>query len=332
MSRASVLAAVTDHEAQPGRGHVPDAWSGFLGVESGQRAAVPRVLYRDAVQRVLWITLVLNAAVALAKLFAGLATSSLSLVGDAAHSAVDTANNVVGLVAVAVAAREADASHPYGHHKVETLAAFVLAGLLFVTCFNIAIEAVRRLAGHNTVVPEATPAAFVVVLVTLLVNVGVSRYEARRGRQLRSEFLLADAAHTRSDVLVTLTVLASLILVRVGLPRVDAAISLVIALLIGRIGFEVFQRTVPILVDASALDEKHVVRVAAAVPGVLDAHAVRSRRAGDLVFLDFHILVEPGTDSQSAHDITEAVEEALEGEFGPTSATVHVETSRHCGY
>lgn len=287
--------------------------------------------YRSAVQRVLWITLVLNALVALAKLVAGISMHSLTLLGDAAHSGIDTANNVVGLIAVGVAVRAADDDHPYGHSKIETLAAFVLAGLLFITCFQLGIAAVKRLLGVEQTTPEIRPVGFVVVAVTLVVNIFVSQYEARRARQLRSDFLLADAAHTRSDVLVTITVLVSLALVKLGWSHVDAGLSLVIALLIGRIGFEVFQRTVPVLVDASAVDEEHVRRVVQRVPQVLDAHAIRSRRAGELVFLDLHILVSPETDTAAAHSITETVEQALEAAFGPTSVTVHVETSRHCG-
>ena len=296
-----------------------------------ETTANARVVYRRGVQRVLWVTLVLNLGVALAKLVAGLLTHSLTLLGDAAHSAIDTANNIVGLVAVSVATQEADESHPYGHSKVETLAAFILAGLLFITCFNLAVEGVKRLAGSHATTAQATPMAFAVVIGTVLVNFGVSRYEARRGKQLGSEFLLADAAHTRSDVLVTLTVLTSLVFVRLGVPNVDAALSLVIAALIGYIGFQVFQRTVPVLLDASALDEARVLEVVGGVPGVQSPHAVRSRRAGRLVFVDLHIVVDPSTDIEQAHAVTEAVERVLEDTFGPTSVTVHVETSRHCG-
>ena len=292
---------------------------------------VDRADYRRSVQRVLWITLGLNLAVALAKFAAGLATGNLALLGDSAHSGIDAANNIVGLVAVSIATKAADPGHPYGHSKFETLAAFILAGLLFVTCFNLGVEGVKRLAGLRETTPETTPAAFAVVLGTLLVNLGVSRYEARRGRELGSVFLLADAAHTRSDVLATLTVLASLISVQLGLLRVDAALALVIAGIIGFIGYHVFQRTVPVLVDASALDAAQVVEIVDAVPGVRGAHAVRSRRAGDLIFVDLHIVVDPGRDSETAHAITEAVEAALERKFGPVSATVHVETTRHCG-
>jgi len=288
--------------------------------------------YRGKVQRVLWITLLLNLGVAGAKLATGLVTSSLALLGDAAHSAIDAANNIVGLVAIAVATQAADESHPYGHSKIETLAAFVLAGLLFITCFNLGLEAVKRLAGAEARMAEATPVAFAVVLGTLAINLWVSRYEARRGQQLGSEFLLADAAHTRSDVLVTLTVLASLVFVRFGVPRVDAALSLLIAGLIGLIGFRVFQRTVPVLVDASAIHERQVVEVASRVTGVQSPHAVRSRRAGRLVFIDLHIIVDPATNIEAAHAMSDAVETALEREFGPASITVHVETSRHCGH
>ena len=292
--------------------------------------AATRAHYGRSVKRVLWITLGLNLGVALAKLAVGLAVSSLTLIGDGAHSAIDGINNIVGLVAVSVAARDADAEHPYGHRKFETLAAFVLAGFLFLTCAQIAVEAIKRLVGLQQAHPHATPLAFAVVVSTLVVNMGVTRYEARRGRELKSDFLIADAAHTRSDVLVTVTVLVSLLLVRWGWPRVDSALSLVVAALIGRIGYQVFKRTVPVLVDASAVDAKQLQEIVRSVPGVVEAHAVRSRRAGDLVFIDMHLLVEP-TDTESAHALTEAVETALQQALGPTSATIHVETSRDCG-
>src|SRR5262245_11291483 len=127
-------------------------------------ATSERDAYRRAVQRVLWTTLVLNAAVALAKLVVGLRTHTLTLVGDSAHSTVDAVNNVIGLLAVGVAAKEADADHPYGHSKFETLAAFVLSGLLFLTCAQLAIEAVQRLMHGPERIPEATPLAFAVTL------------------------------------------------------------------------------------------------------------------------------------------------------------------------
>lgn len=288
--------------------------------------------YRTAVQRVLWITLGLNLGVALAKFVVGLMVHSLSLVGDAAHSAIDGFNNVIGLVAVGMAAKDADADHPYGHSKFETLAAFVLSGLLFLTCAQIAIEAVKRLISPPTQVPEAKTIAFAVALGTLLVNQGVAWYEGKRGRELSSDFLIADAAHTRSDVLVTLTVLASLVCVKLGYPRFDSVLSLVVAGFIGRIGYQVFRQTLPVLVDASAVDEALVHEIVGSIPGVQSPHAVRSRRAGSMVFVEMHLIVAAEYDATAAHAITEAVEAALTRKLGPTTATIHVETTRDCGW
>lgn len=288
--------------------------------------------YRIAVQRVLWITLGLNLGVALAKFIVGLMVHSLTLVGDSAHSAIDGFNNVIGLLAVGMAAKDADADHPYGHSKFETLAAFVLSGLLFLTCAQIAIEGVKRIISPPARAPEATVLAFAVALVTLFINQGVARYEAKRGRELRSDFLMADAAHTRSDVLVTITVLASLVCVKLGYARVDSVLSLAVAGFIGRIGYQVFRRTLPVLVDASAVDEALVHEIVQTIPGVHAAHAIRSRRAGSMVFVEMHVVVPSDHDAATAHALTEAVEQALTQRLGPTTATIHVETTRDCGW
>lgn len=288
--------------------------------------------YRTAVQRVLWITLGLNLGVALAKFIVGLMVHSLTLVGDSAHSAIDAFNNVIGLLAVGMAAKDADADHPYGHSKFETLAAFVLSGLLFLTCVQIGIEAVKRIVSPPAQAPEATALAFTVALVTLMVNQGVAWYEAKRGRELGSDFLMADAAHTRSDVLVTLTVLASLVCVKLGYARVDSLLSLVVAGFIGRIGYQVFRHTLPVLVDASAVDETLVHEIVQSIPGVHAAHAVRSRRSGSMVFVEMHVIVPEDHGAAAAHALTEAVEQALTQRLGPTTATIHVETTRDCGW
>jgi cation diffusion facilitator family transporter len=288
--------------------------------------------YGHQVQRVLWITLGLNLAVALAKFIVGLLTHNLTLLGDSAHSSVDAVNNVVGLVAVGVAAKEADDGHPYGHSKFETLAAFVLSGLLFLTCAQVAIEAVKRIVHAPEHPPQASVLAFAVAMTTLLVNLGVSTYEARRGRALGSDFLVADAAHTRSDVLVTATVVASLVCVRLGYTRIDAYLALVVAGFIGRIGYQVFRATLPVLVDASAVPDAQVQDIVRSIPGVHSPHAVRSRRAGNVVFVEMHVLVESNQDTETTHALTEAVEAALTRELGRTTATIHVETSRDCGW
>ena len=144
----------------------------------------------------LWITLALNVAVVIGKLVAGLLADSLSVISDAIHSSVDSVNNVVGLVVMKYATAEPDEEHPYGHAKFETLAAFVIAGFLFVTCYQIGISAISRLWSKDHAAPEITSLTIGVIIATIVVNIFVTVYEQREGKRLNSEFLIADVFKT----------------------------------------------------------------------------------------------------------------------------------------
>src|SRR5438132_8138896 len=133
--------------------------------------------YHRGVRRVLVLTLVLNLAVVAGKLVAGLLAGSLSVISDAVHSSVDSLNNIVGLVVVKYAAAEPDEQHPYGHAKFETLAAFGIAGFLFVTCYQISVSAISRLWSKDTAAPEVTALTIGVIVATIIINIFVTIYE-----------------------------------------------------------------------------------------------------------------------------------------------------------
>ena len=173
----------------------------------------------------LLVTLALNIAVVIGKLIAGLLAGSLAVISDAVHSSVDSINNIVGLVVMKYATAEPDEGHPYGHAKFETLAAFAIAGFLFVTCYELSVSAVKRLFAHDTPAPEITALTIGVMAGTIIANIIVTVYERREGRRLRSAFLIADSAHTRSDVLVSCSALAGLVLIRFGYVWLDPIIS-----------------------------------------------------------------------------------------------------------
>ena len=154
--------------------------------------------------RVLARVLVLNLAVACAKLGFGYATGAVSIISDGFHSLTDGASNVMGIVAMRAARKPPDEDHPYGHRKYETLAAAGIFVFLLLVVIEVVRAALGRLRGSEP--PDVTPASFAVMIVTLAVNLLVVRYEAERGRALKSELLLADAAHTRSDVLTSCAV------------------------------------------------------------------------------------------------------------------------------
>ena len=186
-----------------------------------QAGTIDRRDYKRGVRRVLVLTLVLNLAVVAGKLIAGIIAGSLSVISDAIHSSVDSLNNIVGLVVIRFSQAVPDDEHPYGHSKFETLAAFVIAGFLFVTCYQISITAFSHLLGHERPRPEITGLTISVMILTIVANVIVTVYEHREGRRLKSEFLIADAVHTRSDVAVSCSVLAGLILIKAGYYRLD---------------------------------------------------------------------------------------------------------------
>src|SRR6266576_4729863 len=168
-----------------------------------------------AVRRVLGGLLVANIAVLIAKTVIGAVAGSLAVMGDALHSSVDAVYNVLGLIVMRVAARAPDEEHPYGHGKFETLGALGLCVFLSITCFELLRSAISRLAtGGHTV--QITDLGLVLLLATLATNVFVAWYENRRGQQLASELLIADAAHTRTDVLITIGVLIGVLLSRGG--------------------------------------------------------------------------------------------------------------------
>lgn len=284
-------------------------------------------VYRRGVRRVLLITLVLNLAVVVGKLFAGILAGSLSVISDAIHSSVDSLNNIVGLVVMRYATAEPDDEHPYGHAKFETLAAFAIAGFLFVTCYQIGLSAFKKLFSQETATIEITTLTITVMVVTIVVNVFVAVYEKREGQRLKSEFLIADAIHTRSDILVSCSVLAGLILIKLGYVWLDPVVSLAVAAFIAWNGYEIFKATVPVLVDAAPVPSVRIAEVAEKVPGVHSVHDVRSRSHGGEMFIEMHLHIsaEVEADHVASHAITEAVEQQLAEEFGKVTATIHVE-------
>ena len=185
------------------------------------------------VQRVLWVVLGLNLLIAVIKLVAGFLTGSLAILADAFHSLIDSSSNVVGVLGVWVAGRPADANHPYGHQRYETMAALGIGVMLALAAYEIGSGVIDRLVGGGTI-PIAEPAAIVVMAGTFVANLIIVWYETREGRRLNSPVLLADAQHTRTDLFVTTSVVAALIGARFGWTWLDPLVALGVVVLLVR--------------------------------------------------------------------------------------------------
>jgi cation diffusion facilitator family transporter len=276
------------------------------------------------IRRVLIVTLFANITVVVAKVVAGVAANSLSVLADAAHSSVDAWNNIMALALARVAAKAPDEDHPYGHAKFETLGALAIVAFLSITVYELGGSAFQRLTGGGEL-PRATPLVASVMLASAVVSYFVARYEENCGRQYQSEILLADAAHTKSDVFASLAVLVGIGLVALGFPRADALFTLLVAVVIARAGWRILKRTIPILVDQRAVAEATIRDITIATPGVLDCFAVRSRgRAGE-IFAELTITVRPSLNVEEAHYIADAVEQRVANAVGAREVVVHVE-------
>jgi cation diffusion facilitator family transporter len=293
-------------------------------VAAAARADVLILTRYDAVHRVLFRVLILNLVVAGAKLLFGYATGAVSIISDGFHSLTDSASNVMGLVGLRAALKPPDDDHPYGHRKYETLAAAGIFIFLLFVVVEVSRAALNRLAGGP--VPHITAMSFGVMIVTLAINLFVVRYEAREARRLNSELLLADAMHTRSDVLTSCAVLISLTAVRLGYPALDPIGGLVITVFIARTGWQIARETSGVLSDRVVLAEDDIRRVVMATPQVVGCHHIRSRGSVDHTFLDLHVWYPPEMPLHEAHRLSHIVKDRLMSTYPQIAdAIIHIE-------
>ncbi|HWF85088.1 MAG TPA: cation diffusion facilitator family transporter [Vicinamibacterales bacterium] len=280
--------------------------------------------YTD-VARVLVRVLLLNLAVAVAKITLGYSTGAISVLSDGFHSLTDAASNVVGLVGIRAAGRPPDEDHPYGHRKYETVAAAAVAVFLLLVMVEVLRNAFNHLTGRAAP-HEITIASFVVMLVTVGVNLFVIAYESREAQRLASEVLLADAMQTRSDVWSSFTVLAALAGARLGLPILDPIAALVVAVFIGYAGFQIARAATAILSDRIVIADADLERVVMAVRGVLGCHQIRTRGSADHVFLDLHVWLPADMRLTEAHAISHVVKDRLMSRYPQIAdAVIHIE-------
>jgi cation diffusion facilitator family transporter len=289
---------------------------------SGARAALPA--RAAAIRRVFLGLLVANVAVVAAKVVIGVRAGSLSVLGAAVDSSVDALNNIVFIALMGVAGAAPDEDHPYGHDKFEPLGALGILVFLSVSCFELLRTSITGLI-RGDLPPRLTDMEFALLALTLAINVGVTWYEGRRGRELKSDLLVADAHHTRADVLITVGVLAGAILSRRGVRHVDAIIAIAVTVLVAKAGWDIVRMALPSLLDQVARESTTIQSSAEAVKGVASAYAIRSRRAAGVVFAELTIGVDGALSVDQAHDIADRVEDRLKSELSLDEVVVHIE-------
>ena len=265
-----------------------------------------------------------NTAVLIAKTVVGIHTGSSAILSDALHSLTDVFNNVFAYIVSRVSASPPDQNHPYGHRKFETLAVFVLATLLSVIAIEVVIRAFERIG--NPILPSRW--GLIVMIGVLIVNILISSWENIQAKRLNSELLKADAKHTFSDVLVTIGVIFGWQIAAHGYPIFDFIFAVFVSGLVFYLAFQLFRKSIPVLVDEAAVDQEKITEAIEKIDGVVKIERLRSRNIGQETFADVVIIVRANMSTEESHKVADLIEEELYEKFAIDDVVVHIEPIR----
>jgi len=246
------------------------------------------------------------------------------MLSDGIHSSADGTSNIIGLIGVWIASQPPDESHPYGHRKFETLSTIAIAVLIFGAGTEILRKSYHRLVSPSGI--EVTYVSFIIMAITLLVNIWVMTYEAKKGRELKSDFLIADSMHTKTDIFISISVVISLITAKIGYPVIDVVAALVITVFIVKMGFAILKSATAVLNDTACLNPDEIKEIVTKIEGVKECHGIRTRGNEDQVNIDMHVLINPEATIQEAHEIAHFAEDALKKKFPSVKdVVIHIE-------
>jgi cation diffusion facilitator family transporter len=267
------------------------------------------------------------------KIIVGVATGSLGILAEAAHSGLDLIAAMMTFLAVRISGKPADRNHLYGHGKVENLSALFETLLLLLTCAWIIYEAIHRLSFH-TIDLKVNLWSFTVMTTSIVVDVSRSRILYRTARKYNSQALEADALHFSTDIWSSAVVILGLFCVKLSewapnlafLRQADSVAAMMVGLIVVYVSIQLGIRTIQALLDVAPSGlEKKIKSAVEALPGVTDCHSVRLRYSGPQFFVDIHILVDGNQTLKDAHNLTEEIERVIQKLVPNADVTVHPE-------
>ena len=275
-------------------------------MENGTRTAL----------RVSYITMGINFILSVLKLAAGLLAHSGAMVSDAVHSASDVFSTVIVIIGMRAAGKASDREHPYGHERLECVAAIILAGALLATGLMIGYQGVQSILHADTIkIPEVL--ALIAAAVSIAVKEGMFRYTRAAAKQVGSDALMADAWHHRSDALSSIGALIGIGGAMLGLPILDPIASLVICLMIAKAAYDIFKDAVDKMVDRSCDEEteKAIRDTALGHADVEHIDRMMTRQFGNRIYIEMEISVDENMPLRKAHDVAEEVHDEIEKAF-----------------
>lgn len=274
--------------------------------------------FRQVANRVSLVTIIGNVVLSVIKLLAGIIAHSSAMISDAVHSASDVFSTFVVIIGIKLASKKPDKEHPYGHERMECVAAIVLAMVLFITGLGIGLEAVKNIIHGNygdLQVPGVL--ALIAAIVSIVSKEAMYWYTRYYAKKIDSSALMADAWHHRSDAFSSIGALIGIGASRLGYPVMDSIASLVIFVFIVKAAFDIFKDAIDKMVDHSCDEEteKQIYECVMKNENVLGIDLLQTRVFGNKIYVDVEIQADASYTLQKAHDIAEAVHDDIEESF-----------------
>lgn len=268
--------------------------------------------------RVSYISILGNVLLSVFKLMAGIFAHSGAMISDAVHSASDVFSTFVVMIGIKISARASDKEHPYGHERMECVAAIVLATILCITGLGIGKNAIAKLQDGNDagmVIPGIL--ALVAAIVSIVVKEAMFWYTRGAARKIDSGALMADAWHHRSDALSSVGALVGILFARNGYPVMDVVASLIICVFIVKASYDIFKDAVDKMVDKACDEEteRELRNFVEAQPGVLGVDLLQTRVFGNKIYVDLEIGADENSTLKESHQVAEQVHDKLEIQF-----------------
>lgn len=274
--------------------------------------------FEKVAMKVSFVSIVANVILSVFKLFAGIFAHSGAMISDAVHSASDVFSTIVVIIGIRISSRKSDKEHPYGHERMECVAAIVLATILAVTGLGIGYGAAGKiLSGDYADIVVPGRLALVAAAASIAVKESMYWYTRFNAKKIDSSALMADAWHHRSDALSSVGALVGIAGARLGFPVCDAAASLCICFFIAKAPYDIFKDAVDKMVDKACDEatETELKNCALAQEGVLGVDLLRTRVFGNKIYVDIEIRADGDETLREAHGIAERVHDSIEGNF-----------------
>lgn len=268
-----------------------------------------------------------NTTLIILKIIAGLLSGSVSIVSEAIHSGMDLVASIIAFLSVRISSKPADEKHPYGHGKIENISGLAEGLLIFVAAFLIIKESILKIL--HPVKVEETDIAIIVMIVSAVVNIIVSRILFKVAKEEDSLALEADALHLKTDVYTSFGVAIGLLLIKfTGISILDPMVAIMVALLIVKEAWHLSKSAFNPLIDTRlSVEEEQKIKEVMEIykADVIDFHGLKTRKSGHIRYIDFHMTVKADITAKDIHELIKRIEESLEEKIKNSHVTIHID-------